>query len=56
MYRKANNGTLLVIDWPSQSLNLSIIEVVWDHLNREWNKGHPIGAGVDISGAFVAIM
>ena len=27
-----------VMDWPPQSLDLNIIETVWNHLNRERNK------------------
>lgn len=40
--RKTHNGTLSVIDWCPQSPDLKIIEVVWDHLNREHNKRQPI--------------
>ena len=31
--------TLTVMDWPPQSPDLNIIEAVWDHLDREINKG-----------------
>lgn len=34
-------GTLSVMDWPRESLYLNIIEVVKDHLNKEWNKRQP---------------
>lgn len=36
--RKTHEEKLSVIDWPSWSLTLKIIEVVWVHLDREWNK------------------
>ena len=27
------------MDWPPQSPDVNIIEAVWDHLDREINKG-----------------
>ena len=33
--------TLTVMDCPPQSPDLNIIEAVWDHLDRERNKGQP---------------
>ena len=29
------------MDWSPLSPDLSIIEAVWDHLDRELNKGQP---------------
>lgn len=29
---------LSVMHWPSQSLELHIIEAVWNYLGRKWNK------------------
>lgn len=26
------------MDWPPQSPNLKVINAVWDHFDREWNK------------------
>ena len=39
--RKTAGKTLTVMDWPPQSPDLTIIEAVWDHLDREINKGEP---------------
>ena len=36
--RKTADKTLPIMDWPLQSPDL-IIEAVWDHLDRERNKG-----------------
>ena len=33
--------TVMEMPWPPQSPNLNIIEVVWDHLDRERNKRQP---------------
>lgn len=30
-----------VMDWPPQSLKLNVIEAVWCHRGREWNKRQP---------------
>ena len=38
---KTCDKTLTVLDWPPQSPDLNIIEAVWDHLDRERNKGQP---------------
>ena len=38
---KNADKTLTVMDWPPQSLDLNIIAAVWDHLDRERNKGQP---------------
>ena len=37
--RKTVDKTLTVLDWPPQSPDLNIIVAVWDHLDRERNKG-----------------
>ena len=39
--RKTTDKTLTVMDWPPQSPDLNIIQAVWDHLDRERNKGQP---------------
>ena len=39
--RKTVDKTLTVMDWPPQSPDLNITEAVWDHLDRERNKGQP---------------
>lgn len=40
--RKTDNGTLSVIDWPPQSMDLNITPTMWDHPDREQNKRqHP---------------
>ena len=39
--RKTADKTLTVMDWPPQSPDLNIIKAVWDHLDRERNKGQP---------------
>ena len=39
LQRKTADKTLTVMDWPPQSPDLNIIETVWDHLDREINKG-----------------
>ena len=39
--RKTGDKTLTVMDWPPQSSDMNIIEAVWDHLDREINKGQP---------------
>lgn len=33
--------TLSFVDWPPQNQELTIIETVWDHLNRQLNKKLP---------------
>lgn len=38
---KTYNGTLSVTDWHRQSLDLSITETVWDHVDRKQKKGQP---------------
>ena len=38
---KTADKTLTVVDGPPQSLDLNIIDAVWDHLDRERNKGQP---------------
>ena len=37
--RKSADKILTVMDWPPLSPDLNIIEKVWDHLEREGNKG-----------------
>ena len=39
--RKTADKMLTVMDWPPHSPDLNIIEAVWDHLDREINKGQP---------------
>ena len=39
--RKTADITLTVMDWSPRGPDLNIIEVVWDHLDRERNKGQP---------------
>ena len=39
--RKTADKTLTVMDWHPQSPDLNIIKAVWDHLDRERNRGQP---------------
>ena len=39
--RKTADKTQTVMDWPPQSAALNITEAIWDHLDRERNKGQP---------------
>ena len=39
--KKTADKTLTVMDWPPQSPDLIFTEAVWDHLDRERNKGQP---------------
>ena len=39
--RKTADETLTVMDWLPQNPDLNIIEAVWDHQDRERNKGQP---------------
>lgn len=38
---KTHNGTISAMNWPLQSSDLSIIEAVWEHVDRDENKMHP---------------
>ena len=38
---KTVDKILIAMDWPPRSPDLNIIEAVWDHLDREINKGQP---------------
>ena len=38
---KTADKTLTVMDWPPPRPDLNIIEAVWEHLDRERNKGQP---------------
>lgn len=39
--RKTHNGTLSIMDWPPQSLEVDNTEAMWGHIDGEWKKRKP---------------